>query len=61
MPKYRVNLFYHASASYDVEMVDEESAIEEAHRLAQLDSPEEFYERLNLDFTDSDVYEDKEE
>jgi hypothetical protein len=61
MPKYRVNLFYHASASYDVETPDEDSALEEARRLEQLDSPQEFYERLNLDYEDSDVYEDKEE
>ena len=49
MPKYRVNLFYHGSAAYDVEVADEEAALEEAKRLN------------NLEFTDSDVYEDKEE
>lgn len=60
MPKYRVNLFYHGSATYDVEAADEGSAIEEAKRLNELEPEEEFRERLNLDFTDSDVYEDKE-
>ena len=61
MPKYRVNLIYHGSASYDVEAADEEAAIEEAKRLNNLESEEEFRERLNLDYTDSDVYEDKED
>ena len=60
MPKYRVNLFYHGSASYDLEAEDEDSAIEEAKRLNNLEPEEEFRERLNLDFSDADVYEDKE-
>ena len=59
MPKYRVNLFYHGSASYDVEAEAEHSAIEEAKRLKDAESAELFFEdRLNLDFTDADVYED---
>ena len=59
MPKYRVNLFYHGSASYDVEAEDAHSAIEEAKRLKDAESAELFFEdRLNLDFTDADVYED---
>jgi len=61
MPKYRVNLFYHASAAYDVEAADDEAAVEGAKRLNNLESEEEFRERLNLDFTDADVYEDKED
>lgn len=61
MPKYRVNLFYHGSASYDVEAADEFSAIEEAKRINELESDEEFKERLNLDFSDADAYEDKED
>ena len=60
MPKYRVNLFYHGSAAYDVEAADECSAIEEAKRLNNLEPEEEFRERLNLDFSDADAYEDKE-
>ena len=60
MPKYRVNLFYHGSAAYDVEAADEDAALEEAKRLHELETEEEFRERLNLDFTDDDVYEDKE-
>jgi hypothetical protein len=61
MPTYRVNLFYHGSAAYDIEAADEEAAIEEAKRLNNMEPEAEFRERLNLDFTDSDVYEDKEE
>ena len=61
MPKYRVNLIYHVSAAYDVEAADERSAIEEAKRLHDLESDEEFQERVNMDFTDADAYEDKEE
>ena len=61
MPKYRVNLFYHASASYEVEAADEDSALEEAKRVENSESEHEFHERLILDFSDSDVYEDKED
>jgi hypothetical protein len=61
MPKYRVNLFYHGSSAYDVEAADEDAALEEAKRLNNSESEEEFRERLTLDFTDSDVYEDKED
>jgi hypothetical protein len=61
MPKYCVNLFYHGSASYDVEADDEDAAVVEAKRLNNLESQEEFQERLNLDFTDDDVYEVKED
>jgi hypothetical protein len=61
MPKYRVNLFYHGSADYVVEAADECSAVEEAKRLGNLESEEEFRERLNLDFSDADVYEEKED
>jgi len=60
MPKYRVILYYHGSSSYDVEAADEDAALEEAKRLNNLESEEEFRERLNLDFTDDSVYEDKE-
>jgi hypothetical protein len=59
MRKYRVNLFFHAAATYDVEAADEDAAVAEAKRLKELESEEEFRERLNLDFTDDDVYEDK--
>lgn len=61
MVKYRVNLFYHASADYQVEAADEDSAIEEAKRLNDLESDEEFKERITLGFSDADAYEDKEE
>lgn len=61
MPKYRVNLFYHGSASYDVEAGDEDAALKEAKRLKDVESDEEFMWRLNLNLTDADVYEDKEE
>ena len=61
MPKYRVNLFYHGSASYDVEAADEDAALEEAKRIELSESEEEFHKRLILDFSDSDVYEDKED
>ena len=60
MPKYRVNLFYHGSASYDVEAADEDAAVVEAKRLRDEESEEEFQERLNLDLTDHDVYEGEE-
>ena len=56
-----MNLIYHVSAAYDVEAADERSAIEEAKRLHDLESDEEFQERVNMDFTDADAYEDKEE
>ena len=61
MPKYRVNLFYHASADYQVEAADEDSAIEEAKRIEASESEEEFQKRLNLDFSDADAHEDKED
>jgi hypothetical protein len=61
MPRYEVNLFYHGSASYEVEAADEDAAVVEAKRLNNLESQEEFQERLNLDFTDDDVYEVKED
>ena len=61
MPKYRVNLLYHGSAAYDVEAVDEVSAIVKAQGLRVCEPELEFLERLILDFVDSDVYEDKEE
>lgn len=61
MPKYWVNLFYHGSAAYYLEAADEDSALEEARRLHDSESEEEFQERLNLDSTDWDVYEDKED
>ena len=59
MPRYRVNLCYHGSADYQLEAADEDSAIEEAKRLNELESEEDFRGRLNLDFTDADVYEDE--
>ena len=61
MPKYRVNLFYTGSADYEVEAADEDSAIEEAKRLNELESDEEFNERITLEFSDADAYEDKED
>ena len=61
MAKYRVNLFYHLSAAYDVEAADEDAALEEAQRLSNLESEEEFNERSNRDYSDADVYEDKEQ
>lgn len=61
MPKYRVILYYHGSATYDVETADEGSAIEEAKRLNDLELEHDFRERLNLDFTDAMVEEDQEE
>ena len=61
MPRYRVNLFYHGSADYQVEASDEDSAIEEAKRLNDLESDEEFKERIILEFSDADAYEDKED
>lgn len=61
MPKYWVNLFYHGSAAYDVEAADQDAAVAEAKRLNSEESEEEFRERLNLDFTDYDVGELKEE
>ena len=60
MPTYRVNLLYHASAAYDLEAEDEVAAIEEAKRLSENEPDEEFRERLTLDYTDADAYEDKE-
>ncbi len=61
MPKSRVNMFYHGSASYDVEAADADAAVDEAWRLKDVESQEEFEERFNLDYTgDYDVYEDKE-
>jgi hypothetical protein len=61
MPKYRVNLFYHGSASYDVEAADKGSALGEARRLNALQPEKEFRERLILDYVDADVYEEKED
>ena len=61
MPRYRVNLFYHGSADYQVEAADECAAIEEAKRLNDLESDEEFKERITLEFSDADAYEDKED
>ena len=58
MPKYRVNLIYHGSASYEVEAEDECEAVEKA-RLEQGEEDNEafFASRLNLDEVDNDVEE----
>jgi hypothetical protein len=61
MPKYWVNLFYHASAAYDVEAADEDAAVAEAKRLNELEPEAQFRERLNMEFTDYDVGELKED
>jgi hypothetical protein len=62
MPKYQVTLFYHASASYDVEAADEGAALEEVDHQRQEESSEEFFrDRLILDYTDSNIEEDKED
>ena len=61
MPNYRVTLFYNASASYEVEAADEDSAVEKAHAVSSNEPDLDFSHRLNLDFTDADVEEDEEE
>jgi hypothetical protein len=61
MPKYRVNLFYHGSADYQVEAADVEAAVAEARRVKELEPEEEFRERITLIFSSADVYEEKED
>lgn len=61
MPKYRVVFYYHASATYDVETADEASAVQEARRLKDLQSEDEFHDQLILDSTDTVVEVDEEE
>ena len=61
MPKYRVIRYYHGSATYEVEAANEGAALEEADDQRQEESAEEFFRnRLILDFTDSNIEEDKE-
>lgn len=60
MVKYRVNLYFHASVSYDVEAADEESAVIEAQRLSQCEDDLAFCGHLNLDYTDNSVELDEE-
>ena len=61
MPKYRVTLYYHGSATYDVEADNETAACAEAKRLNDLEPEAEFREKLILDLDDWMVEEDKEE
>ena len=58
MPKYLVTLFYHGSASYEVEAEDECEAVEKA-RLEQGEEDKDafFDSRLNLDEVDNDFEE----
>ena len=57
MAWFDVVFFYHASASYEVEADDADEALAVARRERQNQSPEEFFEQLNLDETDFDVEE----
>ena len=61
MPRYRVGLYYHGSATYDVDAADETAACAEAKRLNDLEPQEMFREKLILDLSDWAVSEDKEE
>ena len=62
MPKYRVIRYYHGSATYEVEAANEGAALEAVETQLQAESDEEFFRnRLILDFTDSNIEEDKED
>ena len=56
MPTYYVTRYYRGSASYRVVAKSEEDAIEEAAYVNDEETVEDFYDRLSLDYTDSDVY-----
>ena len=49
MPKYNVVLFYHASATFQVEAEDEDKAVELARWLSDNELDKEFYKRLKLE------------
>ena len=57
MAWFDVVFFYHVSASYEVEADDADEALAVARLERQNQSPEEFFEQLNLDETDFDVEE----
>ena len=58
MPKYQVIFYYHGSVSYNVEADVDYMAVQEAHLLNNLEPEAEFRERLHLEFSDVDVYEE---
>ena len=61
MHTYIVTLFFHASVDYEVEGYDEDSAMEEALRLNDVEINSTLIEHLYLEFMDADIYEVEED
>lgn len=57
MKKYRVNLYYHGCISVEVSAEDEESALEQAEKIADNMTDEEFMSEAELLGDGTDVYE----